>query len=60
MLPEFTIKEIANITNTTLSHDYFEFNNDFYQQQEGLAMVAPSSTILQFIERSNIYDILLK
>lgn len=43
-----------------MSHDYFEFNNDFYQQQEGLAMVAPSSAILQFMERSNIYDILLK
>jgi vacuolar-type H+-ATPase subunit D/Vma8 len=60
-----TIKEIVNITNNILSHNYFEFNNDCYQQEEGLAMRVSSSailveTFLRFIECSNTYDILVK
>jgi hypothetical protein len=57
--------EIINITNTILSHNYFQFSNTCYRQEEGLAMGAPSSAILaeiylQYIESINIYDILQK
>jgi hypothetical protein len=59
------IKEIINITSTVLSHSYFKFNLDCYQQEEGLAVGAPSSAALaeiyfQSTECNNIYDILLK
>jgi hypothetical protein len=40
-----TIKEIINITNTILAHNYFNFNKDCYHQ-EGLAMGAPSSAVV--------------
>ena len=33
-------------TYTILSQNYFQFNNDYYRQEEGLAMGAPSSAIL--------------
>jgi hypothetical protein len=51
--------------STILSHNYYKFNNDCYQQEDGLAMGAPSSAVLpeiylQFIECNNIYDILPK
>jgi hypothetical protein len=60
-----TINEIINIINTILSHNYFQFDNAYYRQDEGLAMGAPSSAILaeiylQYIESDYIYDILRK
>jgi hypothetical protein len=60
-----TIKEIENITHTILSQNYFKFNNDYYKQEEGLAMGAPSSTILaeiylQFLEGNNLYNTLIE
>jgi hypothetical protein len=60
-----TVKVIINITNTVLSCNYFKFNKDCYQQEEGLEMGAPSSAILaeihlQSIECNNISDILIK
>jgi hypothetical protein len=60
-----TINEIINITNTILLHNYFQFDNTYYRQEEGLAMGSPSSAILaeiylQYTECVNIYDILQK
>jgi hypothetical protein len=60
-----THEEIINITNIILSHNYFKFNKDCYEQEELLAAGAPCSAILaelylQSIECNNIYDILLK
>jgi hypothetical protein len=55
-----TTNEIINITNTILLYNYFQFENTYYQQEEGLAMGAPSWAILaeiylQYIESINIY-----
>jgi hypothetical protein len=60
-----TIKEINNITHTVLSQKFFEFNNDYYKQEAGLAMGAPSSAVLseiylQYLEHNDIYKTLIK
>jgi hypothetical protein len=31
------------IRHTVLPQNYFQFNNDYYKQEDGLAMEAPSS-----------------
>jgi hypothetical protein len=57
--------EILNMTHTVIDQNFFTFNNEFYKQQTGLAMGAPSSAILaeiylQSVEHHEIYDILIK
>jgi hypothetical protein len=52
--------EISNIINIIIEQNYFQFNNKYYKQKEGLAMGAPSSAILseiylQYIEHSHVY-----
>jgi hypothetical protein len=58
-------RELILIINTILVQNYFKFNNQFFQQTEGLPMGAPTSSILseiflQYIERINIVNILSK
>jgi hypothetical protein len=43
------IKQMINIINIILWHNYLNFNNDGYQQEEGIAMCAPFSAILSEI-----------
>jgi hypothetical protein len=55
--------EILSITHTILQQNYFQFQDDWYTQKTGLAMGAPTSSILsefylQHIEQSSIYEIL--
>jgi hypothetical protein len=57
------IDEILSITHTILQQNYFQFQNNFYIQQTGLAMGAPTSSILseiylQYIEQNKIFEIL--
>jgi hypothetical protein len=52
--------EINNIINIIIEQNYFQFNNKYYKQKEGLAMGAPTSAILseiylQYIEHTHIY-----
>jgi hypothetical protein len=58
-------KELINILRTILEQNYFEFNQQYYKQTEGLAMGAPTSAILaemymQHMEHKKLYQILLK
>jgi hypothetical protein len=55
--------ELLNLLN--LKQNYFQFKNQFYKQNDGLAMGAPTSAILaetfvQYLEHTVIYQILKK
>jgi hypothetical protein len=55
--------ELLSLTNCILELNYIQFNKQFYQQTNGLAMGAPTSAIfaeiyLQHIEHTIIYKIL--
>lgn len=57
--------EIINLLNTILEQNYFEHNGNWYKQNDGLALGAPTSTILtetfvQHLEHTIIVDILKK
>jgi hypothetical protein len=57
--------EINLIINTILDQNYFRYNNQFFQQLEGLPLGAPTSSILseiylQHLEHNNIINILSK
>lgn len=43
------IKELTCVINTILSQNYFKYNNNIYQQNDGLAMGAPTSAIISEI-----------
>jgi hypothetical protein len=54
--------EILSITHTILQQNYFQFQNNFFIQQTGLAMGAPTSSILseiylQYIKHNKILEI---
>jgi len=56
-------REIITITNPIITHNYFSFKDKTYVQNNGLAMGAPTSSILsefylQFLENTKIFDIL--
>jgi hypothetical protein len=51
--------EIGYLINIIIEQNYFQFNNKYYKQKEGLAMGAPTSavlseTYLQYIEHMYI------
>jgi hypothetical protein len=55
--------EILYITQTILQQNYFQFQNKCYIQERGLAMGAPSSSILseiflQYLEQNKVHKIL--
>jgi len=57
------INELITITNTIMKQNYFTFLNNWYTQNDGLAMGAPTSPILseiylQYMEHSHLYTIL--
>jgi coproporphyrinogen III oxidase-like Fe-S oxidoreductase len=47
--PPATIQEINTVIKIILEQNYFQHNNQYYKQKEGLAMGAPSSSILSEI-----------
>jgi hypothetical protein len=58
-------KEIIHILKTVTEQNYFQFDQQYYKQTEGLAMGAPTSAILaetyiQYMEHEQIYPILIK
>jgi hypothetical protein len=58
-------EEILNILDIILEQNYLQFNNQFYKQNEGLTMGAPTSatlaeTFIQHLEHTIIYKILEK
>jgi len=60
-----TKKEIMKITLTIISQNYFQFQGTIYLQKEGLAMGAPTSSILseiylQHMENNTIPELLEK
>jgi hypothetical protein len=51
--------------HTVLSQNFFELKNNYYKEEEGLAMGAPSSAVLseiylQYLEHDDIYKTLIK
>jgi len=57
--------ELITLLRTVLKQNYFQYKQQIYKQNTGLAMGAPSSSILselflQYIEHTKIYDILNK
>ena len=57
-----TQTEILKLCNTILEQNYFEYQDTFYSQTQGLAMGTPTSSVLskiflQYIEHTQIYDI---
>jgi hypothetical protein len=57
------IQEILKITRLITTQNYFKFRDKMYLQKNGLAMGAPTSSILseiylQYLENTKIYDIL--
>jgi hypothetical protein len=58
-------QELVMLLNTILDHKYMQFNDQFYKQNDGLAMGAPMSailveTFLQHLEHTKIIKILDK
>jgi hypothetical protein len=58
-------KEIIHILEIIMEQNYFQFNQEYYKQIDGLAMEAPTSSILaeiyvQNMEHTKIYRILIK
>jgi hypothetical protein len=56
-------EELLHILNMILEQNYFQFNNQFFKQCEGLAMGAPMSatlaeTFIQYLDHTIIYQIL--
>jgi hypothetical protein len=61
----YTMATCFDRTRTNLKQNYFKFQNSFYGQDNGLAMAAPTSSILseiylQFVERTAIYRGLIR
>jgi hypothetical protein len=62
-IPDEHIHEIITLTKVILDQNYFQYNNELYSQKEGLAMGAPTSSILaetyiQYLEHTSIIQIL--
>jgi len=56
-------QEILRLTDLVVTQNYYKFQNKTYIQKSGLAMGAPSSSILseiylQFMENTKIFEIL--
>jgi hypothetical protein len=57
-------QELVNMSKIIIEQNYFKFDNGYYSQENGLAMGAPTSSILseiylQYIENTAVYDTLL-
>jgi hypothetical protein len=60
---EIVKEEIWNILNVVLEQNYIQVNEQYYIQNEGLAMRAPTSPILAevyILEHTSVADILSK
>jgi len=60
-----TMQDIVRITQTLIRQNYFCFRDTTYIQNEGLAMGAPTSSVLsevylQYMENTAIYELLVK
>jgi hypothetical protein len=58
-------KETIHILKTVIEQNYFQFNQEYYKQTDGLAMGAPTSSLLaetyiQHMEHTQIFPILIK
>jgi hypothetical protein len=58
-------QELGTFLNTILGHNYMKFNDQFYNQNDGLAMGGPTSAVLvetfiQYLERTKIIKLLDK
>jgi hypothetical protein len=64
-IPDEHKHEIITLTKVILDQNYFQYNNELYSQNEGLAMGAPTSSILaeiyiQYLEHNGIIQVLQK
>ena len=62
---ERTTQDIMWIAQTLVGQNYFRFRDTIYVQNEGLAIGAPTSTILsevylQYLENTTIYELIIK
>lgn len=60
-----TQEETINMLESVTEQDYFQFNEQYYTQTEGLAMGAPTSATLaevyiQYMEHKQLYLILME
>jgi hypothetical protein len=58
-------KEILHILQTILEQNYFQFNQQYYKQTNGLAMGTPTfgilaETYLEHMEHTQMYPLLIK
>ena len=58
-------EELISMTRTIINQNYIEFHNKYYVQNTGLAMGAPTSSVLselylQFMEHNKLYTTLLQ
>jgi hypothetical protein len=65
LAPKKFQQQLVTLLRTILKQNYFQYNDCIYKQKSGLAMGAPSSSILselylQYTEHTTIYDILMK
>jgi len=65
LVPKKFQQQLTAMLRTILKQNYFQYNSHIYKQKSGLAMGAPSSSILselylQYTEHTVIIDILLK
>jgi hypothetical protein len=61
--PEKQKRELITLINTFINHNCLQLNNEYYKQEDGLAMGAPTSVILAEIviqdpENTHIFSIL--
>lgn len=54
------IQQITKSIQTILNQNYFEYNNNIYKQTDGLAMGAPTSSIISEIYLQEIDQIIIK
>jgi hypothetical protein len=60
--PEITLniqKEILHILQTVIEQNYFQFDQQYYKQTDGLAMGVPTSSILAetYIQQMELFPI---
>ena len=65
LIEEKVKNDLKNLAKIVLEQNYFQFENNFYSQERGLAMGSPTPSIfsemyLQYKESTEIFDTLIR